>query len=70
MRRNLKKARMDAGLTQEKMAERLGIIPRYYKDLESGVKLGAIDLWDKMEDMFGIHQRVLREIHPGKEDNR
>lgn len=69
MRTRLKAARRAKGLTQEKMAEELGITLRYYKDIEAGNKLGAIDLWDKMEDIFNVHQRVLRENHPGKEDS-
>lgn len=60
MRLNLKTARRRAGLTQQQVADRLGITLRYYKDIESGVKLGAIDLWDMLEDLFGIHQRELR----------
>lgn len=60
MRQNLKTARRRAGLTQQQVADMLGITLRYYKDIESGVKLGAIDLWDMLEDLFGIHQRELR----------
>lgn len=70
MRRRLKEARVAAGMTQEKMAETLGICLRHYKYIESGKVLGSIELWDKMEDMFNVHQRVLREIHPGKVDSR
>ena len=60
MRKVLKKAREEAGLTQAEMAERLHTSLRYYKMLESGERLGAIDLWDRLEDLFGIHQRELR----------
>lgn len=69
MRENLKKARKDAGLTQEKMAEKLGISGRHYKYIESGKVIGHVELWDAMEDLFGIHQRVLRENHPDTGDN-
>lgn len=67
MRQNLKTARHTAGLTQQQVADRLGITLRYYKDIESGVKLGAIDLWDALEDLFGVHQRELRR---DTKDNR
>lgn len=67
MRQRLKEARLNAGLTQEKMAEMLGISLRHYKYIESGKTQGAIRLWDQMEDMFGVHQRVLRR---DTEDNR
>ena len=70
MRANLKKARTDAGLTQEKVAELLHVGLRHYKKIESGETLGSIQIWDMLEDLFKIHQRVLREIHPGKADNQ
>lgn len=70
MRERLQKARKDAGLTQEKMAEKLHIGLRHYKKIESGETLGSIPLWDAMEDMLGVNQRALREIHPGKADSR
>ena len=70
MRENLKAARKAAGLTQQAMADKLGIHERYYKAMESGERLGSIALWDALEDVLGINQRVLREIHPGTEDSR
>lgn len=70
MRYNLKNARKAAGLTHRQMAIMLGIHERYYKAVESGERLGAIWMWDRLEDLFGINQRVLREIHPGTEDSR
>ena len=36
MRENLKKARKEAGLTQQQMADKLGINLRYYKQIEAG----------------------------------
>lgn len=69
MRENLKSSRKAAGLTQQAMADKLHVGLRHYKKIESGETLGSIDLWDKLEDLFNIHQRVLREIHPDKEDN-
>ncbi len=72
MRKNLKEARQKASMTQNQVAEYLGINLRYYKKIESGNMLGAIHLWDSLEDLFGIHQRQLREIsenHHDKEDN-
>ena len=70
MRSNLKKARKDAGLTQQVVADRLGITLRYYKMIESGVTVGNVGLWDALEDLLGVHQRVLREIHPDQADNQ
>ena len=73
MRENLKKARKEAGMTQKQVAEYLGITERYYKSLESVERLGGIELWDALEDLFKIHQRKLREISkncPDQEDNQ
>lgn len=73
MRKNLKDARQKAGMTQKQVAEYLGINLRYYKALESGEKLGGIEFWDKLEELFKIHQKKLREIsknHLDQEDNQ
>jgi Uncharacterized protein conserved in bacteria len=64
MRENLKKARLDMGMTQQAMADRLFITLRYYQKIESGDALGAISLWDAMEDLFLISQRDLRYLNP------
>lgn len=70
MRENLKNARKAAGLTQQQVAQKLGVHERYYKALESGERLGGIWMWDKLEDILNVNQRILREIHPVQEDNR
>ena len=61
-RENLKKARQAAGMTQQQMADRLGISLRYYQNIETGDRTGDFTLWDTLEDITGIHQRRLREI--------
>ena len=67
MRKNLKEARQKASMTQRQMAEYLGISEQHYQRIEYGITVGKITLWDKLEDLFSIHQRVLREIHLDKE---
>lgn len=69
-RENLKTARKTAGFTQQAMADKLGVGLRHYKKIESGETLGSIPLWDDLEDIFNINQRVLREICPDKEGSR
>ena len=69
MRKNLKEARRAAGMTQKAVAEYLNVSERHYKFMESGQTTGNVELWDKLEDLFKIHQRVLREIHLDKEGN-
>lgn len=73
MRDNLKKARQKAGMTQQQVAEYLHIAERYYKQIESAERLGAISIWDQLEDLFSTHQRILRvtsENHLGKANNQ
>lgn len=62
MRENLKKARKEAGVTQQQVADKLDIGLRYYQKIEAGSATGAFELWDALEDLLGIHQRKLREI--------
>ena len=60
MRAVLKQARRDKGMTQDDVADYLFISESYYKALESGKKTGSVELWDKLEDLFNVHQRILR----------
>lgn len=69
MRENLKAARKSAGMTQQAMADKLGISLRYYQQIESGDRTGDFTIWDDLEDITGSHQRILREINPGKASN-
>lgn len=69
MRTNLQAARKAKGLTQEQMAERLGISLRYYQNIEAGDRNGDFEIWDRLEDITGIHQRILRFQDHGKADN-
>ena len=62
MRKNLKAARKAKGLTQAAVAKHLGKDIRYYKKIESGEALGAIAIWDALEDLLETNQRTLREI--------
>ena len=61
MRKNLKEARRAAGMTQQQMADRLEVGLRHYQKIESGDTNGSFEAWDALEDILGIHQRILRE---------
>lgn len=68
MRENLRRARKERGMTQQQVADQLGISLRYYQNIEAGSRTGDFAIWDTLEDIIGIHQRKLREIvntHPG-----
>lgn len=69
MRRNLQEARKGLRLTQQALADKLGISLRYYQNIEAGTRTGTFELWDTLEDITGIHQRILRRLFPGTEDN-
>lgn len=60
-RENLKEARKERGMTQQRTADALGISLRYYQNIEAGDRTGDFEIWDALEDMFGVHQRKLRE---------
>ena len=62
MRENLRKARKEKGLTQQAVADLLGIGLRYYQKIEAGERTGDFEIWDSLEDLFSVHQRKLREI--------
>ena len=68
----LKKARKDAGMTQQEMADKLDLNLRHYQKIEYGEITGSFEIWDALEDILGIHQRKLREIsdsHPVPKEN-
>lgn len=64
-RDRLKAARKAAGMTQQAVADELGITLRYYQAIEAGERTGDFQLWDEMEDLFSIHQRSLRDLSQG-----
>ena len=72
VRKNLQQARTAAGMTQQAMADKLGVTLRYYQRIEYGESGGSFEVWDALEDLLGVHQRILRETssnHPApKED--
>ena len=59
-RNNLKEARQKAGMTKQQVADYLGITIRSYQRIERGDFIGSIRNWDKLEDLFNVHQRTLR----------
>jgi transcriptional regulator with XRE-family HTH domain len=50
------------GMTQHELAERLGISVRTLQSIEQGVRRGDIETWDKLEELFNVPQRELREL--------
>lgn len=62
MRENLKKARKADNMTQQQVADKIGISLVYYQKIEQGSRTGDFEIWDSLEDLFNVHQRKLREI--------
>lgn len=62
MRRKLKEARQAAGMTQQEIADKLNITLVYYQKIEDGSRTGNFEIWDRLEEMFSVHQKILREI--------
>ena len=62
MRKNLKEARIKAGMTQQQMADKLEVGLRHYQKIEAGDTNGSFEAWDALEDILGIHQRILRAL--------
>ena len=62
MRKNLQEARKGKGLTQQAVADHLGIPLRHYQRVEYAEVSGSFEVWDALEDLLGVHQRILREI--------
>jgi len=72
MREKLKAARKAKGLTQQALADKLGVSLNYYQKIEAGDRTGDFVIWDALEDITGTHQRILREIsnnRPSQEGN-
>ena len=61
MRKNLKEARLLAGMTQQEIADKLDITLVYYQKIEAGDRVGNFEIWDSLEDLLNVHQRKLRE---------
>lgn len=73
MREKLRQARKLKGMTQQAMADRLSLSLRQYQRIECGDAYGTFEMWDDLEDLFNVHQRILRErstIRHGKEANQ
>lgn len=51
---NIKKRRVELGLTQEKVAEIIGITPSFYSHIENGSRHASISTFDNIAKYFEI----------------
>ena len=73
MRKNLQEARKAKGMTQQAIADMLGLTLNHYQKIEYEKLNGSFEVWDALEDLLGVHQRILRASsnnRPGKEENQ
>lgn len=61
MRERLKAARQQLGLTRLQMADKLELDLEDYKKIEFGDAEGTFEIWDILEDITRVHQRLLRK---------
>jgi transcriptional regulator with XRE-family HTH domain len=64
---NLIAVRRYKNLSYAGLAKLLKVTPEYVSYIEKGKKGGSIELWDRMEIIFGIPQQILRIKVPKKE---
>lgn len=64
MRENLRAARKAKGMTQQQVADKVELSLIGYQQIERGVRIGKIETWDRLEDLFEVHQRILRVKSP------
>lgn len=68
MRKKLQAARKAKGLTQQAVADALGITLRHYQKIEYAEIGGSFEIWDALEDLLLVHQRTLRELSNNRPD--
>ena len=65
---NIKKARLDAGLTQKEVAEKLGVAQAQYARWENGGRNPKDETVEKLADIFGVSFEILKGRDDGLED--
>ncbi|RXX22284.1 helix-turn-helix transcriptional regulator [Streptococcus oralis] len=65
---NIKKARLDAGLTQLEVAEKLGVAQAQYARWENGGRNPKDETVEKLSEIFGTSFEILKGRDDGLED--
>ena len=65
---NLKKARLDAGLTQLEVAEKLGVAQAQYARWENGGRNPKDETVEKLAEIFGTSFEILKGRDDGLEE--
>ena len=56
----LKSIRRAQGLSQEALGSKAGLSGVYISALERGARIGPVHVWDKLEAILGVDQKLLR----------
>jgi transcriptional regulator with XRE-family HTH domain len=62
MRINLRNRRLEKKMSQAELGRLLNKNQRTISALELGFIKGSIDTWDTLETVFGIDQKILRQV--------
>lgn len=63
MRINLKLLRVKQGLTQDEMAEKIGVSRLTYNQIERGERGGSVErFWDRVQEIFDIPDSEMYEL--------
>ena len=68
----LKLLRNEKKMTQKEKAALLDCTEGHYQKIEYEEIKGSFEIWDALEDLLGVHQRILRissNSRPGKEES-
>lgn len=65
---NIKKARLDAGLTQKEVAEKLGVAQAQYARWENGGRNPKDETVEKLAEIFGVTFDKLQGRNDGLDD--
>lgn len=65
---NIKKARLDAGLTQLEVAEKLGVAQAQYARWENGGRNPKDETVEKLAEIFGTSFEILKGRNDGLEE--
>jgi transcriptional regulator with XRE-family HTH domain len=62
MKLNLASIRKKHHMTQEQLGQLVGLRASSISMLESGQNLGKLSTWDKLEEVLGVDQKILRQV--------
>lgn len=65
---NIKKSRLDAGLTQLEVAEKLGVVQAQYPRWENGGRNPKDETVEKLAEIFGTSFEILKGRDDGLEE--